>query len=78
MKTMTCKELGGACDKVFQANTFEEMVQLSKEHGMEMFQQQDVGHLKVMGEIQELMKNPEEMQKWFENKKQEFDTLAED
>lgn len=78
MKTMTCKELGGACDKVFQANTFEEMVQLSKEHGMEMFQQQDVAHLKVMGEIQELMKNPEEMQKWFENKKQEFDTLAED
>lgn len=78
MKTMTCKQLGGACDKVFQANTFEEMVLLSKEHGMEMFQQQDRAHLQIMNEIQELMKNPEEMKKWFENKKQEFETLAED
>jgi hypothetical protein len=25
MKTMNCKQLGGACDKEFQANTFEEM-----------------------------------------------------
>ena len=25
MKTMTCKQLGGACDKEFHANTFEEI-----------------------------------------------------
>ena len=25
MKTMTCKQLGGACDLEFIANTFEEM-----------------------------------------------------
>ncbi len=25
MKTMTCKQLGGACDKAFSANTFEEL-----------------------------------------------------
>lgn len=23
MKTMTCRQLGGACDQVFHANTFE-------------------------------------------------------
>ena len=39
MKTMTCSQLGGACDKEFQAETFEEMAELSKQHGMEMFQQ---------------------------------------
>ena len=38
MKTMSCKELGGACDKVFHANTFEEIAEMSKQHGMEMFQ----------------------------------------
>jgi hypothetical protein len=38
MKTMTCKQLGGACDKEFYANSFEEMADLSKKHGMEMFQ----------------------------------------
>jgi len=34
---MTCKQLGGACDKEFHANSFEEMADLSKKHGMEMF-----------------------------------------
>lgn len=38
MKTMTCKQLGGACDIAFNANTFEEMADMSKKHGMEMFQ----------------------------------------
>jgi len=26
METMTYKQIGGACDKVFQANIFDEMV----------------------------------------------------
>ena len=38
MKTMTCNQLGGACDLEFHAETFDEMAQLSKQHGMEMFQ----------------------------------------
>jgi len=78
MKTMTCKQLGGACDKVFQANTFDEIVNLSKQHGMEMFQIQDEAHLKVMNEMTELMKNPAAMQKWFDGKREEFNNLKED
>lgn len=30
MKSMICKQLGGACDLEFHANTFEEMAELSK------------------------------------------------
>ncbi len=41
MKTMACKQLGGACDKIFQSNTFDEMAQLSKQHGMKMFEQKN-------------------------------------
>ena len=78
MKTMTCKQLGGACDQEFHAETFEEMAELSKAHGMEMFQKQDSQHLEAMQKIQELMKNPEAMTEWFENKRKEFDALAED
>ena len=37
MKTMTCDQLGGACKETFQAETFEEMAELSKQHGMAMF-----------------------------------------
>ena len=78
MKTMNCKQLGGACEKEFQANTFEEIAELSKQHGMEMFQKKDEAHLKAMNEIQELMQKPEEMKEWFEGKKKEFEVLPED
>jgi len=78
MKAMTCKQLGGACDKTFHANSFEEIAELSKQHGMEMFQQGDEEHLKAMNEMQDLMKNPDAMKEWFEARRKEFDDLPED
>ena len=75
MKTMTCKQLGGTCDLEFHANTFEEMAEMSKQHGMEMFQKQDEAHLNAMSKMQELMKAPEEMEKWFDSKRKEFEAL---
>lgn len=78
MKTMTCKQLGGACDLEFQATTFDEMAELSKQHGMEMFQKQDQAHMEAMKEMQNLMQSPEKMQTWFEGKRSEFEALPED
>ena len=72
---MTCKQLGGACDLVFEADTFEEMAELSKQHGTAMFKVNDPAHMKAMGEMQELMKTPDAMQKWFMERKAEFDAL---
>ncbi len=76
MKTMTCKQLGGACDKTFQANTFEELSELSKQHGMEMFQQQDPAHLEAIGKVMQLMQSPEAMSAWMDERRNEFDALA--
>ena len=78
MKTMNCKQLGGACEKEFQANSFEEIAEMSKKHGMEMFKNNDEAHLTAMSEMQELMKDHEAMKNWFESKKKEFDALADD
>jgi len=78
MKAMTCKQLGGACDKAFHANSFEEIAEMSKKHGMEMFQQGDEEHLKAMNEMKDLMENPDAMKEWFETKRKEFDALLED
>lgn len=78
MKSMTCRQLGGACDTVFSAESFEEMADLSKQHGMEMFNAKDEAHLKAMEAMQELMKSPADMQKWFMSKKAEFEALPED
>lgn len=78
MKTMTCRQLGGACDKEFKAETFEEMAELSKAHGMEMFQEKDPDHMKAMEEMSRLMENPQAMNQWFEERKREFESLPED
>lgn len=75
---MTCKQLGGACEHVFQAETFEEMANLSKAHGMEMFQKGDQAHLEAMNKMQDLMKTPDAMQAWFEEKRKEFEALPVD
>ena len=78
MKTMTCKQLSGACDKEFHAKTFEEMAEMSKKHGMEMYEKGDEEHIKVMKEMKELMNDPGAMKEWIERKQKEFDVLPED
>ena len=45
MKTMTCKQLAGACDLEFHAETFEQMAELSQQHGLDMFKKGDAPHL---------------------------------
>ena len=75
MKTMTCKQLGGACDKTFSAETFDEIVTMSKQHGMEMFEKNDKSHLDAMEEISVLMQDQSKMHEWFNQKKEEFNAL---
>ncbi len=72
---MTCKQLGGACNLEFHADTFESMADQSKKHGMEMFQNGDQPHIEAMNKMRELMKTPEAMREWFDNKRKEFDAL---
>ncbi len=74
---MTCRHLGGACDMEFHANTFEEMAEMSKKHGMEMFQKDDQPHLDAMTQMMTLKSSPNAMQDWFEGKRNEFNALPE-
>jgi len=75
MKTMTCNDLGGACDHEFHADTFEEIAEMSKKHGMEMFQKGDKPHLRAMLEMREQMKSPSDMEAWYDSKRKEFEAL---
>ena len=74
---MTCKQLGGACEIEFRANTFEEIAVQSKKHGMEMFQAGDKNHIKAMENMRKLMSSPQAMKEWMEAKRKEFDALQE-
>ena len=78
MKKMTCRQLGGACDIEFQADTFDEMAKISKMHGMEMFQSGDPAHSEVINKIMELMMDPSKMEQWMTEKKQQFDALPDE
>lgn len=78
MKTMRCSQLGGACEKEFSGESFDEIAEQSKTHGMDMFSQGDAAHLKAMNDMKSLMEEPGGMQAWFEARKKEFDELPED
>lgn len=78
IKTMTCRQLAGACDQEFHAETFEEMGNLSKQHTMEMAQAGDQAHIEKMDEMMGKMSDPEVMKEWFEGKQKEFDALPEE
>lgn len=78
MKTMSCKQLGGACNLQFRADTFEEIANMSKEHGMKMFRAGDQAHLQAMEEMKALMTDPDAMRKWYEDKRTVFNNLRDD
>ena len=78
MKTMTCKQLGGPCNEEFHTETFDETVEMSMRHGMEMAEKGDVEHINVMDKMKEGMNNPEAMKAWVGNIQKEFNALPED
>ena len=75
MKSMTCRDLGGACDLAFTGERFEEIEAQSRAHGMEMFRAQDPAHLQAMSAMRKLMENPGQMAEWYEGKRREFEAL---
>ncbi len=77
MKTMRCRDLAGACDVEFRAETFDEMAEMSKNHAMEMLEKGDQAHIEAMEKIKELMGDPEAMKEWFESVQKMFDSLSE-
>ena len=78
MKTMTCAQLGGACDEAFSAETFGEIAEQSKQHGMAMFQAQDAAHLNAMEAMKSLKQEAGAMEKWIEERKRLFNALPDD
>ena len=75
MKSIKCKDLGGACDLEFLGSTFEEVEAQSKKHGMEMFQKNDQQHLEAMEEMKDLYSNENEFAQWYQSKKDYFENL---
>ena len=74
MKSMTCSQLGGACELLFSGETFDNLAAQSQQHGKEMFGANDADHMAAMNSMMELMKSGE-MDSWMAARKAEFDAL---
>jgi hypothetical protein len=78
MKTMTCKQLGGACDEAFSAHTFDELAMMVSKHARELVQQGDAVHTHAMNEMRSNLTTPESMTAWMDDKRNAFNALPED
>jgi hypothetical protein len=69
MKTMTCKELGGSCDKKLSADSWDGMVQTMTKHVME-------NHPDVAKKMEQV--HNEDPKKWGRETKPKWDAAPED
>jgi hypothetical protein len=74
MKSMSCNQLGGACEQIFSGELFDDLAAQSQEHGREMLGANDGPHIAAMGKMMELMKSGE-MDSWMAARKAEFEAL---
>jgi hypothetical protein len=78
MKTMTCKQLGGACDQKFSAGTFDEISLMVSKHAREMVQQGDAAHIAAMNDMRSQMTSPDKMKSWMDDKRNAFNALPDE
>jgi len=78
MKTMTCKQLGGACEQTFRANSFDEIAMMVSKHAREMVQQGDAAHIEAMNDMRSKMTSTEAANAWMDDKRKAFNSLPDD
>ena len=72
MGKFSCRQLGGACDLVFEADTFDEIAIQSKNHGKEMLDAGDEPHVAAMNEMMTIVSEGG-FDEWQKARREEFD-----
>ncbi len=78
MKTMTCRQLGGACDLALRGETADEVIQSQDKHLKEIVAGGDEAHREALAEMKKRWKNPIKGMGWYKATKREFAALPED
>ena len=78
MKTMTCSQLGGACDFQLHGETADDVIKLQDTHLNDMVAGGDDAHERALKEMKGRWKHPVSGMKWYKNTKREFAALPED
>lgn len=78
MKTMTCRQLGGACDLALHGNTADEVIQAQDKHLKEVVAAGDEAHSSALDNMKGRWKNPIKGLGWYKSVKRDFAALPED
>ena len=78
MKTMTCKQLGGACDLQLRGSTADEVIKAQDKHLREAVAAGDATHEAALEEMNGRWKHPIKGMGWYKNTKKAFADLPEE
>jgi predicted small metal-binding protein len=78
MKTMTCRELGGACDFHHHGATADEVIKAQDAHLKESVASGDTTHEAALKEMKGRWKHPISGMAWYKQAKRDFAALSED
>ena len=78
MKTMTCNQLGGACDLALHGSTADEVIKAQDKHLKDAVAGGDEAHKPALKEMKGRWKHPISGMTWYRNTKRAFAALPED
>jgi predicted small metal-binding protein len=78
MKTMTCKQLGGACDLALRGETADEVIKAQDRHLREIVAGGDDAHRPALDDMKGRWKHPVQGMGWYRATKRAFAELPED
>jgi predicted small metal-binding protein len=78
MKTMTCRQLGGACDLQLRGDTADEVIKAQDRHLRDAVAEGDPAHEPALNEMKGRWKHPIKGMGWYKSTKKEFAELPED
>jgi hypothetical protein len=78
MKTMTCKQMGGPCDKAFSGETADDVINAQDQHLKEAVAAGDTAHEPANKDMRGRWKHPIKGMGWYKDTKKAFAALPED
>jgi predicted small metal-binding protein len=78
MKTMTCKQLGGACEFELRGNTADEIIKAQDRHLKEMVAGGDETHQPALQDMKGRWKHPVSGMRWYRQTKRDFAATPEE
>jgi predicted small metal-binding protein len=78
MKTMTCRQLGGACDVAHRGDDANEIIKAQDQHLREVVATGDADHETALREMKGRWKRPVSGLKWYRQVQRDFAALPDD